>query len=104
MSASCCHGHLGIPIQTPNGSYLIGARRYVLTYPETSLLTPGVHPYTQVFVPFEVPTEARAVWAAGFLSGSKRRVHDRDLPRTTDDPPPIMDGQPNLKKPRSAEQ
>lgn len=106
MSANSLeHGpRLCMPADSPNRqSVIIGTRRYVVECADVAYLTPGANVHSMVFVPIEVPEEMRRVWAAGFLSGSKRRVHDRDLPRTCDDPPPSIDGQPNLVKPLSAE-
>jgi hypothetical protein len=87
-----------VPTLTPNGSYIIGSRRYVLVYPEPQLAGepwPG-----GVFVPCEVPLAERKAWAAGFIAGGRKRVHDVDLPRTCDDPLG-NDTQPNLVKPKS---
>lgn len=97
--------HCNTMIPSPNGkSVIVGSRRYVILTPEREYLDGG-DPWSAVLVPIEVPEEHRKMWAAGFLAGSSKRVHDVDLPRTCDDPVCgwWVDPQPNIKKPLSEE-
>lgn len=95
-----------MPHMTPNGSFIVGTRRFALVHVRNrEWLKNEVSVYGGVLVPIEVPASQREAWAAGFLSGSAKRVHDVDLPRTCDDP---VDGewddaQPNLVKPLTEE-